>query len=199
MDYMIADIILWGGMRIPLDFLECNGQLVQISQYTALYSIIGITYGGDGKTTFALPDLRCRVPVGHGTSLTGASIALGKTRGSENVTLTNANLAAHTHPATFSSTGTNVSIPAVGGVNGNTNIPSATVNLATGTTDGGEAAKIYSNAATTTNLKPIPVNVVGTVTVTANATGTPTPVSVVTPQLGLTYLICCNGIYPNFD
>lgn len=198
MDYMMGSIILWSGSRIPDGFFECNGQQLATQEYAALFSLIGAIYGGDGKTTFALPDLRCRVPVGRGTSpTTGVNIKVGDKRGSESVTLTDANFI-HSHGATFASTETNVSIPVVGD-NGNTNMPSATVNLAGGQF-GRDPVNIYSNAAATTNLKPIPVNVAGSVTVAANAAGTTrTPVSVVTPQLGLTYLICWEGIYPNFN
>ena len=62
----IGEIFLFAGNFAPAGFALCNGQLLPIAQYTALFSILGTTYGGDGRTTFALPDLRGRVPVGVG-------------------------------------------------------------------------------------------------------------------------------------
>ncbi|HQU86245.1 MAG TPA: tail fiber protein [Pyrinomonadaceae bacterium] len=76
----------------PKGWAFCNGQLLQISQHNALFSLLGTTYGGDGKTTFALPDLRGRVPVGAGQTL-----KRGQTGGEEKHTLTVDELARHTH------------------------------------------------------------------------------------------------------
>ena len=64
----IGDIVLFAGNFAPSNWMLCNGQLLPVSQYSALYSLIGITYGGDGRTTFALPDLRSRMPLGAGQS-----------------------------------------------------------------------------------------------------------------------------------
>jgi microcystin-dependent protein len=66
MDPILGQIILFGGTYAPRGWALCNGQILLIAQNTALFSILGTTYGGDGRTTFGLPDLRGRVPVGMG-------------------------------------------------------------------------------------------------------------------------------------
>lgn len=88
---------MFGGNFAPQGFALCDGQLLAISQNDALFSLLGTTYGGDGRTTFGLPDLRGRVPihVGNGPGLTFRQ--LGSKSGSEQVTLTTANLPPHTH------------------------------------------------------------------------------------------------------
>jgi microcystin-dependent protein len=81
----------------PKGWALCDGQLLPISQNTALFSLLGTTYGGDGRNTFALPDLRSRVPVHFGTSQTGEHFALGEMAGVETVTLNVTQLPVHNH------------------------------------------------------------------------------------------------------
>ena len=69
MDPYLAQIIMWAGNFAPVGWMYCNGALLPISQYNALYALIGTIYGGDGVTTFGLPDLRGRTPVGAGQGL----------------------------------------------------------------------------------------------------------------------------------
>lgn len=97
MDPFIGQIIMFAGNFAPQGWALCNGQLLPIAQYTALFSILGTTYGGDGRTTFALPDLRGRVPVhpGQGTGL--SNYALGQQAGSETVTLSVNQMPIHGH------------------------------------------------------------------------------------------------------
>lgn len=92
----IGEIRLFAGNFAPSGWLFCQGQLLPISEYDALFNLIGTTYGGDGQTTFALPDLRSRVPVHQGTGLTG-SVPLGEQGGVETVTLTTTQIPAHSH------------------------------------------------------------------------------------------------------
>lgn len=93
MDDFIGAIKLFAGNYEPDGWFYCWGQLLPIQQYAALYSILGTTYGGDGRTNFALPDLRGRVPVGVGQSPTlGTNHRAGEKWGSETITLTPANL-----------------------------------------------------------------------------------------------------------
>ncbi|MDN5848789.1 MAG: tail fiber protein [Nitrococcus sp.] len=80
----------------PRGFALCDGQLLSIAQNSALFALLGTQYGGDGKTTFALPDLRGRTPVGYGSSTLG-DVPIGETAGAETVTLTAAELPAHVH------------------------------------------------------------------------------------------------------
>jgi microcystin-dependent protein len=95
----IGTIMLFAGNFAPQGWAQCDGQLLPISQYDALFSLIGTTYGGDGQTTFALPDLRSRVPVHQGRGPGLSSYTIGENGGVESVTLTAGQLAAHTHPA----------------------------------------------------------------------------------------------------
>ena len=97
MDQTIGEIRMFAGNFAPLGWMLCQGQLLSISEYELLYTIIGTTYGGDGISTFALPNLASRVPVGMGQGLGLSSIILGKQVGVETVTLTNPQLPAHTH------------------------------------------------------------------------------------------------------
>ena len=84
----------------PRGWAFCNGQLMTVNSNQALFSLLGTTYGGDGRTTFALPDLRGRVPVGIGQLAGGSNYVLGQRGGQESVTLTQDQLGAHTHPVT---------------------------------------------------------------------------------------------------
>jgi microcystin-dependent protein len=99
------DPILGEIRQIPFNYAPrgwafCNGQLLPIAQNMALFSLIGTMYGGDGRTTFALPDLRGRVPVSQGQLPGGSSYTLGQTGGLDAVTLITTELPAHTHPVT---------------------------------------------------------------------------------------------------
>ena len=82
----IAEIIMFGGNFAPRGWAFCNGQLLPISQHTALFSLLGTTFGGDGRTTFALPDLRGRVPVHFGSGPGLSTRRLGEKGGSETIT-----------------------------------------------------------------------------------------------------------------
>ncbi len=96
----VAEIRIFAGNFAPRGWAFCNGQLLPISQNTALFSLIGTTYGGDGRTTCALPNLEGRAPMhpGRGPGLTPRS--LGESGGSDTVTLTEAQMPPHTHGAT---------------------------------------------------------------------------------------------------
>lgn len=101
MDPYIGQILAFGFNFAPRGWAFCNGQLLSIAEYQALFSLIGTTYGGDGITTFSLPDLRGRVAVNQGTSLSGKTYILGEAAGQEQVTLNTSEIPAHTHVATF--------------------------------------------------------------------------------------------------
>src|SRR5213079_2350313 len=89
----VGEIRIFGGNFAPAGWMFCRGQLLPISENDTLFNLIGTTYGGDGQTTFALPDLRGRLPV-H----TGQGHVIGELAGTEEVTLTAAQLPVHTHP-----------------------------------------------------------------------------------------------------
>lgn len=88
---------MFAGNFAPRGWAFCNGQLMAISQNAALFSLLGTTYGGDGITTFALPDLRGRAAIGVGQGPGRQQRDLGEAGGAEQVTLTTANLPAHNH------------------------------------------------------------------------------------------------------
>jgi len=103
MDPFIGEVRMFGGTFAPLGWADCNGQLMSIAQNNALFALIGTTYGGDGQTTFALPDLRSRIPIG----MQGGNI--GAAGGVEVVTLTTQTNGTHSHPASSGGNGTAVS------------------------------------------------------------------------------------------
>jgi microcystin-dependent protein len=94
----IGSIILFAGNFAPRGWAFCNGQILSIAQNTALFSLLGTTYGGNGQTTFALPDLRGRAAIHAGQGPGLAAYDLGQNGGTETVTLSAAQMPAHTHP-----------------------------------------------------------------------------------------------------
>lgn len=108
----VGEIRMFGGNFAPAGWMFCEGQLLPISEYETLFNLIGTTYGGDGQSTFALPDLRGRVPIHQGNGFT-----LAETGGVEQVTLTVSQIPAHSHPTLASSSTASSSDP-VGNVAG---------------------------------------------------------------------------------
>ena len=100
-DPFIAEIIMFGGNFAPRGWAFCDGQLLPISQNTALFSILGTTYGGDGRTTFALPDLRGRTAIHPGTGPGLSNRRLGESGGSETNTMTIGQMPSHNHIITY--------------------------------------------------------------------------------------------------
>ena len=99
-DPFIAEIRIVTFNFAPRYWAQCNGQLLPLSQNTALFSLLGTMYGGDGKSTFALPDFRGRFPMHQGQSNTGTQYFQGQAGGSESVTLLQSEMPAHTHMVT---------------------------------------------------------------------------------------------------
>src|SRR3954465_15696905 len=116
----VGEIRMFAGNFAPAGWMFCDGQLLPISEYETLFQLIGTTYGGDGQSTFALPDLQSRVPIHNGNGPGGVNFQLSETGGVETVTLTTQQIPSHTHPM-LGNTG-----------NGTQNNPSNTV-LATST------------------------------------------------------------------
>ena len=98
-DPFVGEIVMFAGNFAPLGWASCDGQLLSISQNNALFSLFGTTYGGDGRTTFGLPDLRGRIPIHMGNGLRLSAHTLGATGGSEQELVTQNQLPSHTHPA----------------------------------------------------------------------------------------------------
>jgi len=182
MDGVIGTIIMFGGNFAPRNWAYCNGQLLPISQYTALFSIIGTTYGGDGRTTFALPDLRGRVPMssGQGPGLTDRR--LGSQVGSETTALNTTNLPAHNHAASLH----------VSSADATQNAASANSSIATpGSTSGRTFTPTQGfNAAS-------PDVTMNSGSVLTGNTGGNIPFNNMQPSLTVNYVICLNGIFPS--
>src|SRR6476646_10162398 len=106
----VGEIRMFAGNFAPAGWMFCEGQLLPISEYETLFNLIGTTYGGDGQSTFALPDLRGRIPLHFGNGFT-----LAETGGVEDVTLTVSQIPAHSHPFLASGNAAANPTPAVGG------------------------------------------------------------------------------------
>lgn len=115
----VGEIRMFGGNFAPAGWVFCDGSLLPISEFETLFNLIGTTYGGDGQTTFAVPDLRGRLPVHQGNGFT-----LAETGGVETVTLTTSTIPAHSHPF-LASTDTGGSRDSTGNVL--TKVPSGSV------------------------------------------------------------------------
>jgi microcystin-dependent protein len=102
----VGEIRMFGGNFAPAGWMFCNGQLLPISEYETLFNLIGTTYGGDGQSTFALPDLRGRLPV-H----TGSGFVLSQIGGAETVTLTTSTTPAHSHTVFATTNSNTASLP----------------------------------------------------------------------------------------
>lgn len=111
MDPFIGEIILFAGNFAPRGWAFCDGQLLPITQYNALFSILGTTYGGDGRTTFALPDLRGRTPIHAGKGPGLSERRLGSKGGQETVTLTANQIPAHNHSINVDANIGNTNVP----------------------------------------------------------------------------------------
>lgn len=175
---LIGTIKLFAGNFAPRGYMLCNGAILSINQNQALFAILGNTYGGDGRTTFALPNLNGRMPIGAGTSNTGKSAALGEASGTPQTTILNSNL-----PSMISQMRVSKS-------NASTSTPSSTSSIAvSGTYAGRDFVPINSfvDAAPDTVINP------GSVTFT----GQNLPINNMPPYLGLNYIICSVGIYPS--
>lgn len=110
-DPFIAEIVMFGGNFAPRSWAFCDGQLLPIAQNSALFSLLGTTYGGDGRTTFGLPDLRGRFPMHPGTGAGLSPRQLGEKGGVETNTLTTSQLPSHTHTLKASGNGANTNNP----------------------------------------------------------------------------------------
>jgi microcystin-dependent protein len=107
----IGEIRMFGFRRIPIGWQACDGTLLPIGNFETLYSLIGTTYGGNGQSTFAVPDLRGRIPIHQGTAKAGSSWVLGASAGNEQITLTVGQIPSHTHLLTVSSQASTAASP----------------------------------------------------------------------------------------
>lgn len=189
---LLGQVTFFGGNFAPRGYAFCSGQLLSISSNTALFSILGTTYGGNGQTNFALPDLRGRSPVNFGTGPGLSNIVEGQTGGAETTTLTLGQLPAHTHTATATSTGvlqmapTRASLqqPDTDGVLARSVDANAT-----------DTPRIYAPAGTQTSVSIGGLNV--STSVTVNTAGSSQPVAIRSPFLGIGAIIATQGVFPS--
>ncbi|GJD48288.1 hypothetical protein OPKNFCMD_1005 [Methylobacterium crusticola] len=169
----LGEIRLFGGNYAPRGWALCNGQLLQISQNTALFAILGTTFGGDGRTTFGLPDLQGRVPVHSGTGAGLPPAALGQRGGATTVTLATPQIPQHTHALS--------AVKAPGGLTDPTNA------YLTPTNDGqGTVYPSFAATGTTVPMNP------GSVAVSGGSQ----PHDNMQPYLCVTFIIALEGLYP---
>lgn len=189
MEGTLGVIIPWAPNFAPRNWAFCDGQLLPISSYTALFSILGTIYGGDGRTTLALPDLRGRVAVhpGHGPGL--SNYFLGQRLGVEDVALAENELGGHGH-AQSSSPGVEVNATTAGG---NRALPSPSHRIAAGRLSFGVQVNQFSSASPNTQIGGLTISGVSN----TEMTGGGQPHENRQPYLSLNYIICVQGIYPS--
>lgn len=107
----VGEIRMFGFGRVPNGWFTCNGALVSIAEYELLFTLIGTTYGGDGQNTFALPDLRGRLPLHQGAGIGLTNRVIGESSGTESVTLSVAQMPMHTHALTVTSAAATLDTP----------------------------------------------------------------------------------------
>lgn len=178
----IGEIIMFGGNFAPRTWAFCNGQLMSIAQNSALFSILGTTFGGDGRTTFALPDLRGRVSVHPGTGPGLTPRRLGQRSGTEITTLTLSTMPAHTHTASGTVMANNT--------DSSTAIPTDN-NFSHPDPAGTGKRNIYSTLDNTVSMKPNNVHV------TVGMTGGGQYYNNMQPWLGINFIIALYGVYPS--
>ena len=183
-DAYTGEIRLWTGVRVPRNWLECNGATVALQDNEPLFSLIGTTYGGNGTTNFKLPDLRGRLPIGYNQGPGLSNYAFGQSVGTETVTVTVATYPAHTH--TFkATTGTATSSVPV-----SSTPPANTMTVA----DPGTANYLYAftgqSGATTVAMGPAAIT---------NSVGGGLAHNNIMPVGVMKYIICVYGIYPSFS
>ncbi len=174
----LGEIRMIGSNYAPAGWAFCNGQSLAISQNTALFALLGTAYGGNGTTTFALPDLRGRVPMGFGNAPGLTPRVLGEIEGTENVTLLSTNLPAHTHTVSLSSPATTslgtVMEPGPG------SIPAAS----------NQRNAQYAPSASANTQLPVSNGNTG-------SAGNNSPVSVMQPSVAVNFIIALQGIFPS--
>ena len=167
----VAEIRIFAGNFAPTGWATCDGQLMPISQNTALFSLLGTTYGGDGKSTFALPNLQGSAPMhpgqGQGLSLRD----LGEIGGEQFVTLLQTEIPAHTHQAIGNAGGGNANVP--------TSATWAQLSIAR------QAQNLYATSSAN-QMSPLAVSI----------TGGSLPHNNMHPYLVLTFIIAMQGVFP---
>lgn len=175
MDGTLAQVLLFAGNFAPRNWAFCQGQLLSIAQNTALFSILGTMYGGDGRTTFALPDFQGRIAVGAGNGPGLPNYEVGEKSGFETTTINTFNLPAHSH----------VAMASVAVSTGNGSLDEANTNIYASTGSSNYASPASGNSA------------LGDVSATVDPNGGNQPISIMEPSLGMNFVICMQGVFPS--
>ncbi|KIX22243.1 tail protein [Flavobacterium sp. 316] len=177
----IGEIKIFGFYFPPRGYMTCQGQILSIAQNTALFSLIGTTYGGNGQTTFALPDLQGRMPIGQGQGPGLPNYNIGQKSGNTTVTLLSTNLPAHIHTLN----NVHVLLKASSGnadeISPDGNFPATTNN------------PIYSGNGASPGVFTGGTQVTGS----TDPTGSNIPLSIMNPYLTINYSIATVGIFPS--
>ncbi|RZS98942.1 phage tail protein [Aquimarina brevivitae] len=182
MEGYIGEVRMFGGNFAPRAWAFCEGQLLPISNNTALFSIIGTVYGGDGRTTFALPDLRGCVPIGPGRGPGLSDRIIGQRGGSEENTLNVTQIPSHNHAAV-----TNVS-------SAEASQSAATQGSSIGTPGALDGRSFSPTLGFNTSTPDVSLNAQS---ITVGNTGGNLPVENMQPWLSCYYIICLQGIFPS--
>lgn len=177
MEPFIGQVILFAGNFAPRGWAFCDGQLLSISEHQALFSILGTTYGGDGRTTFALPDLRGRAPLHQGSGPGLSHRRLGEKGGSEENTLTVQQMPAHNHTVT--------------GTVRVTDEDASNTEAEGHALSGMATVDIYDEGGFEKELRS------GSVTGTTSHAGANHSVNNMQPWLGMNFIIALQGLYPS--
>jgi microcystin-dependent protein len=184
-DAYLAEVRIFAGNFAPRGWALCEGQLLAISQNSALFSLLGTIYGGDGTTTFALPDMRGRVAVGPGTGPGLSAYREGQRGGTETNTLTTAQLPSHNHDAAVVIKASNA--------NATTKEPAGNYFASSiYTINRGNTADVLSYGATTN----VEMNA-NAIDITVGNTGGNQAANNRQPYIAMNYIICTQGIYPS--
>ncbi len=174
-DYYMGQVLNVGFSFCPTNTLEAAGQILAIQSNSALYSLLGVTYGGNGSTTFGLPDLRGRTPLGQGQGPGLQPYQQGQLAGTEQTTLIVTQLPAHTHPATL---------------NASTGGPAETA-------PAGSALATFPTGTPVYTTTPAPNVAMAPGSVNVGPMGNNQPVGIRDPYLTMRYCIVTQGIFPS--
>lgn len=213
-DPFVGEIMTFAGNFVPRGFAACDGSLRPISQNTALFSLLGTSYGGDGRTTFALPDVRGRALLNAGAGPGLSPRTVGEASGAEKVTLTVTQMPSHNHPVAgqpLTATGTipkaSVTITSSSSVKCNSsgtssNSPQGAYpgdggsSIWSGSADSTMATDMVTTTSTVTNDIPVSANL-NLSGVSTGLVGGGQPVPTMSPFLCITYCIATEGIFPS--
>ncbi|MEZ0184440.1 MULTISPECIES: phage tail protein [Flavobacterium] len=190
MEPLLGTILAFGFNFNPRGWMFCWGQLLPITQNSALFALLGTTYGGDGKVTFGLPDLRGRSLVGMGQGPGLTNISWGEVAGVENTTLTINNMPTHAHPLASPQAVVNTLVNAISDKPISNDPDSGNNSFAAG----GNTPNIYSEAGGTANKVG---GITSTISGTTGITGGNQSFSLRNPYLGINYCIAIEGVFPS--